>query len=118
MAEILAVLKTVIEELTSTYEFSYQVPADVVAGSEISTCDLCDRRKGDYGYDGVRFKYAAQGPGTVTFKAVDSNGKSTPSPTKDTGDLLVVLTCLQITAPRLTGSWYSAQQASTPSPSA
>ena len=76
LAEILAVLKTVIEELTSsTYEFSYQVPADVVAGSEVEVpVTFATDVKGDYGYDGVRFKYAAQGPGTVTFKAVDSNG--------------------------------------------
>jgi hypothetical protein len=35
LAEILAVLKTVSEEVASTYKFSYQVPADVVAGSEV-----------------------------------------------------------------------------------
>jgi hypothetical protein len=31
--------------------------------------------RGDIGYDGVRFKFAAEGPegATVTFKAVDSN---------------------------------------------
>ncbi|NLW37060.1 MAG: hypothetical protein GXY90_00605, partial [Peptococcaceae bacterium] len=75
LAEILAVLKTVSEEVASTYKFSYQVPADVVAGSEVEVpVTFATDVKGDYGYDGVRFKYAAQGPGTVTFKAVDSNG--------------------------------------------
>ncbi|NLW38657.1 MAG: hypothetical protein GXY90_08810, partial [Peptococcaceae bacterium] len=34
-----------------------------------------DGEPGDFGYDGVRFKFAAEGPegATVTFKAVDSN---------------------------------------------
>jgi hypothetical protein len=77
LAEILAVLKTVSEEVASTYKFSYQVPADVVAGSEVVVpVTFATYEEGDFGYDGVRFKFEAQGPegATVTFKAVDSNG--------------------------------------------
>jgi hypothetical protein len=77
LAEILAVLKTVSEEVASTYKFSYQVPADVVAGSEVVVpVTFATYEEGDFGYDGVRFKFEAQGPegATVTFKAVDSEG--------------------------------------------
>ncbi|MDR9786763.1 MAG: S-layer homology domain-containing protein [Peptococcaceae bacterium MAG4] len=61
--------------VASTYKFSYQVPADVVAGREVVVpVTFATDAEGDFGYDGVRFKFAADGPGDVTFKAVDSNG--------------------------------------------
>jgi hypothetical protein len=51
------------------------VPADVVAGQEVvvPVTFETDGEPGDIGYEGVRFKFAAEGPGDVTFKAVDSN---------------------------------------------
>jgi hypothetical protein len=65
------------EPVASTYKFSYEVPADVVAGQEVvvPVTFETDGEPGDIGYDGVRFKFAAEGPegATVTFKAVDSN---------------------------------------------
>jgi hypothetical protein len=62
------------EPVASTYKFSYEVPADVVAGQEVEVpVTFKTDVKGDIGYDGVRFKFTAQGPGDVTFKAVDSN---------------------------------------------
>ena len=65
------------EPVASTYKFSYQVPADVVAGRKVvvPVTFETDGEPGDIGYDGVRFKFAAEGPegATVTFKAVDSN---------------------------------------------
>ncbi|MGI6332168.1 MAG: hypothetical protein ACOX1Y_10590 [Zhaonellaceae bacterium] len=68
---------TVEEPVASTYKFSYEVPADVVAGQEVEVPVTfeTDGQPGDIGYDGVRFKFAAEGPegATVTFKAVDSN---------------------------------------------
>jgi type II secretory pathway predicted ATPase ExeA len=62
------------EPVASTYKFSYEVPADVVAGQEVEVpVTFKTDVKGDIGYEGVRFKFTAQGPGDVTFKAVDSN---------------------------------------------
>jgi ABC-type transporter Mla MlaB component len=62
------------EPVASTYKFSYEVPADVVAGQEVVVpVTFATDELGDIGYDGVRFKFAAEGPGDVTFKAVDSN---------------------------------------------
>ncbi|MGI6513719.1 MAG: hypothetical protein ACOX3D_05105 [Syntrophomonadales bacterium] len=62
------------EPVASTYKFSYEVPADVVAGQEVEVpVTFKTDVKGDIGYEGVRFKFAAEGPGDVTFKAVDSN---------------------------------------------
>ncbi len=61
----------------STYKFSYEVPADVVAGTEVVVpVTFATDVEGKFGYDSVRFKFAAQGPegATVTFKAVDSEG--------------------------------------------
>jgi len=66
------------EEMTileppSTYEFVYEVPELIVAAEEVvvpvtfETDDL-----GFKGYNDVRFKFAASGPGDVTFKATDS----------------------------------------------
>ncbi|MGI6332170.1 MAG: hypothetical protein ACOX1Y_10600 [Zhaonellaceae bacterium] len=50
------------------------MPADVVAGQEVEVpVTFKTDVKGDIGYEGVRFKFTAQGPGDVTFKAVDSN---------------------------------------------
>ena len=63
----------------STYAFSYQTPdADVEVGTEVTVpVTLATKVKGAYGYEGVRFKFAAQGPaqglGNVTFKAKDHN---------------------------------------------
>jgi hypothetical protein len=60
----------------STYKFSYEVPGGIVAGEEVEVdVTFATVEEGDYGYEGVRFKFAAQGPegATVTFKAVDSN---------------------------------------------
>jgi hypothetical protein len=60
----------------STYKFSYETPADIVAGREVVVpVTFATEELGDYGYEGVRFKFKAEGPegATVTFKAVDSN---------------------------------------------
>jgi|GEM_PF-2179705 len=60
---------------SSTYVFSYEVPVEVVAGTEVVVpVTFATDVKGDIGYNGVRFKFAAGGAGDVTFKAVDSNG--------------------------------------------
>ena len=62
------------EPVVSTYKFSYEVPADVVAGKEVVVpVTFKTDVKGDIGYEGVRFKFTAQGSGDVTFKAKDSN---------------------------------------------
>ncbi len=62
------------EPVASTYKFSYQVPADVVAGRKVVVpVTFATDVEGDCGYEGVRFKFEAQGPGVVTFKAKDSN---------------------------------------------
>ena len=62
------------EPVASTYKFSYEVPADVAAGQEVVVPVTFETDvEGDCGYEGVRFKFEAQGPGVVTFKAKDSN---------------------------------------------
>ena len=61
----------------STYTFSYTVPSDIVDGEE-KTVDVTFATDvlGDYGYDKVRFTFAATGPenATVTFKVKDTAG--------------------------------------------
>ncbi|MDD2497244.1 MAG: Ig-like domain-containing protein [Desulfitobacteriaceae bacterium] len=60
--------------VVSTYDFSYLVPDEIVAGTEIAVLvTFATVDEGDIGYEGVRFKFVAEGPGDVTFKAVDSN---------------------------------------------
>ena len=66
------------EEMTtlvrpSTYRFDYEVPDVVVAceDTEIPVTFQTDEL-GDLGYDGIRFKFDATGPGDVTFNATDS----------------------------------------------
>lgn len=59
----------------STYGFSYDVPTDILVGVDLDV-DVTFKSEivGLQGYDGVRFKFAATGPGDVTFKATDSSG--------------------------------------------
>jgi len=58
----------------STYKFSYHVPADAAARTAVVVpVTFATEEKGDKGYDAVRFKFAAQGPGDVTFTARDSD---------------------------------------------
>jgi uncharacterized repeat protein (TIGR02543 family) len=57
----------------STYQFVYEIPDHIVACNE-TEIPVTFRTDvvGFCGYDGVRFKFAATGPGNVTFKATDS----------------------------------------------
>jgi hypothetical protein len=57
----------------STYKFVYDVP-DLIIATEESVVPVTFETDflGQYGYDGVRFEFAATGPGDVTFKATDS----------------------------------------------
>jgi hypothetical protein len=57
----------------STYKFVYDVP-DLIIATEESVVPVTFETDflGQYGYDGIRFEFAATGPGDVTFKATDS----------------------------------------------
>ncbi|MGI6623634.1 MAG: hypothetical protein ACOX4T_10960 [Acetivibrionales bacterium] len=64
-------------EVASTYSFDFDVP-EVKVGEEatINVTFANDEPAGDYGYEGVRFKFAkVSGPGDATFIAIDSNDK-------------------------------------------
>lgn len=61
--------------VVSTYKFSYEVPDKITEDKEVPiNVGLETDEEGDFGYDRVRFKFNAEGPGDVTFKAVDSLG--------------------------------------------
>lgn len=61
----------------STYKFVYDAPAVVVKGEdeevEVNVTFQTDK-KGDVGYEAVRFEFEKEGPGDVTFTATDSEG--------------------------------------------
>jgi uncharacterized protein YjdB len=60
----------------STYSFSFVEPDKIVA-NQPATIDVTfanDEPAGDYGYDGVRFKFSVTGDGDAIFSAVDSEG--------------------------------------------
>lgn len=62
--------------VVSTYKFSYTVPTEITENEEVSIdVTFATDEKGDFGYDKVRFEFAAIGPegATITFKASDSN---------------------------------------------
>jgi parallel beta-helix repeat protein len=60
-------------EPRSTYKFVYEVPELIVAGEEVVVPVTFETDElGFSGYDGVRFKFYATGPGDVIFKATDS----------------------------------------------
>jgi len=74
--EKVEVTVTVDEQVSATYKFSYQVPAEIIAGTDVEIpVTFATDEPGDTGYDGVRFKIEAQGPGDVTFTAQDSAGQ-------------------------------------------
>ncbi|MGI6513720.1 MAG: hypothetical protein ACOX3D_05110 [Syntrophomonadales bacterium] len=107
------------EPVASTYKFSYEVPADVVAGQEVEVPVTFETDvKGDIGYEGVRFKFAAEGPGDVTFKAVDSNEVEHTFTNEGYWGPTGGFELPAEYKPRLTGRWSSAKLASTPSLSA
>jgi len=57
----------------STYKFVYDVPDPVVATEEtLIPVTFATDVLGQVGYDGIRFKFSASGPGDVIFKATDS----------------------------------------------
>ena len=59
----------------STYMFEYSIPELVIVDTDVNV-DVTfktDEEK-DVGYDGVRFKFEADGPGVVTFTATDTEG--------------------------------------------
>jgi parallel beta-helix repeat protein len=57
----------------STYKFVYEIPDVIVACEEtVVPVTFETDELGDLGYDGVRFKFYATGPGDVTFNATDS----------------------------------------------
>jgi hypothetical protein len=57
----------------STYHFVYDIPDHIVACEEMEIpVTFQTDMSGFCGYDDVRFKFAADGPGDVTFKATDS----------------------------------------------
>jgi hypothetical protein len=59
---------------TSTYAFDFDVPAYICATTALTVpVTFGTDIEGGCGYDGVRFKIEAIGPGTVTFGATDSN---------------------------------------------
>ncbi|OGN97127.1 MAG: hypothetical protein A2Z77_06130 [Chloroflexi bacterium RBG_13_51_36] len=66
------------EEMTileppSTYKFVYEVPELIVVGEEVVVPVTFETDElGFRGYDDVRFKFGATGPGDVIFKAKDS----------------------------------------------
>jgi len=59
----------------STYKFEYAIPDSIMVATDvdIDVTFMTDEEK-DIGYDGVRFKFEADGPGDVTFRATDSEG--------------------------------------------
>jgi hypothetical protein len=59
----------------SEYSFEYTVPEKIAAGKDVNV-DVTFKtvEEKDYGYEGVRFAFKAEGPGNVTFKAKDSLG--------------------------------------------
>ncbi|MGI6359418.1 MAG: PEGA domain-containing protein [Bacillota bacterium] len=60
----------------SSYAFDYSELADVVAGEDVeSSITLKTEELGQAGYDAVKFEFESEGPGDVTFTAVDSNGQ-------------------------------------------
>ena len=59
----------------SQYAFDYDVPAEIVEGQDVEVAVTFESVEvNDLGYDGVRFKFSANGPGDVTFSATDSQG--------------------------------------------
>jgi hypothetical protein len=109
------------EPVASTYKFSYEVPADVVAGQEVEVpvTFKTDGQRATLATKESDFKFTAQGPGDVTFKAVDSNEvEHTFTNEGYWGTGLAGLIYLQNIQPRPTGRWSSAKLAITPSLSA
>lgn len=59
----------------STYKFEYSIPDPIVVASDVDVgVTFMTDEEGDIGYDDVRFRFEADGPGTVTFRATDSEG--------------------------------------------
>lgn len=70
------------EEITidtySTYKFVYDVPLLIIAGEEsVVNVTFETDELGTLGYDDIRFKIEADGPGDVTFSATDYTGTHT-----------------------------------------
>jgi hypothetical protein len=64
-------------EVASTYSFDFEVPEiKVNEEATINVTFANDEPAGDFGYEGVRFKFAkTEGTGDATFTAIDSNDK-------------------------------------------
>ena len=64
-------------EVPSTYAFSIgEGDLDNIVANQEATIDVtfATAEKGDYGYDGVRFKFSVTGAGDAIFEAMDSEG--------------------------------------------
>ena len=61
--------------IPSTYMFEYSVPDPIMVATDVNVdvTFITDEEK-DIGYDGVRFRFEADGPGDVSFRATDSEG--------------------------------------------
>ena len=61
--------------IPSTYKFEYSVPDPIMVATDVNVdVTFMTDEEGDIGYDGVRFKFEADGPGDVSFRATDSEG--------------------------------------------
>ena len=84
-----------------------RVISDNIVANQEATIDVtfATVEKGDYGYEGVRFKFAkVSGPGDATFIAIDSNDKPYLATMKVTGDqvadLLLLLNTMKLQSGR------------------
>ena len=61
-------------EVPSTYSFDFDVPEIKVNEEATINVTFATDEEGDYGYEGVRFKFSVTGEGNATFSATDSAG--------------------------------------------
>lgn len=60
--------------VASTYQFDFTVPSDIFPDTDVQVdVNFATDVEGDFGYDDVRFAFAATGPGDVTFTATDGS---------------------------------------------
>ncbi len=59
----------------STYKFEYSIPDPITVATDVDIdVTFMTAEEKAVGYDGVRFRFEADGPGDVTFRATDSEG--------------------------------------------
>lgn len=64
-----------VAEVASTYSFDFDVPETKVNEEVTINVTFATDEEGDYGYEGVRFKFTkVSGSGDATFTAIDSKG--------------------------------------------